>query len=78
MHVKPREHYHVGSILNLGKSFVWKKGAGRFEHLLFTQGETMPQISEREFDPFRKLIVYPSLLRSLRANWDRTMVALGT
>ena len=29
-------------------------------------------------DPFRKLIVYPSLLRSLRANWDRTMVALGT
>jgi hypothetical protein len=29
-------------------------------------------------DPFRKLIVYPSLLRSVRANWDRTMVALGT
>jgi hypothetical protein len=24
-------------------------------------------------DPFRKLIVYPSLLRSLRANWNRTM-----
>jgi hypothetical protein len=29
-------------------------------------------------DPFRKLIVYPSLLRSVRANWDRTMAALGT
>jgi hypothetical protein len=29
-------------------------------------------------DPFRKLIVYPSLLRSVRTNWDRTMVALGT
>jgi hypothetical protein len=29
-------------------------------------------------DPFRKLIVYPSLLRSVRANWDRTVVALGT
>ncbi len=29
-------------------------------------------------DPFRRLIVYPSLLRSLRAKWDRTMVALGT
>jgi Protein of unknown function (DUF2867) len=29
-------------------------------------------------DPFRKLIVYPSLVRSVRANWDRTMVALGT
>jgi hypothetical protein len=29
-------------------------------------------------DPFRKLIIYPSLLRSVRANWDRTMVALGT
>jgi len=29
-------------------------------------------------DPFRKLIVYPSLLRSVRANWDRTMVALRT
>ena len=29
-------------------------------------------------DPFRKLIVYPSLLRSLRANWDRTMVRLWT
>jgi len=29
-------------------------------------------------DPLRKLIVYPSLLRSVRANWDRTMVALGT
>jgi hypothetical protein len=29
-------------------------------------------------DPFRKLVVYPSLLRSVRANWDRTMVALGT
>jgi hypothetical protein len=26
-------------------------------------------------DPFRKLIVYPSLLRSVRANWDRAMVA---
>jgi hypothetical protein len=26
-------------------------------------------------DPFRKLIVYPSLLRSARANWDRTMGA---
>jgi Protein of unknown function (DUF2867) len=25
-------------------------------------------------DPFRRLIVYPSLLRSVRANWDRTMV----
>ena len=24
-------------------------------------------------DPFRKLIVYPSLLRSVRANWDRTI-----
>ncbi len=24
-------------------------------------------------DPFRKLIVYPSLLRSVRANWARTM-----
>ena len=22
-------------------------------------------------DPFRKLIVYPSLLRSIRATWDR-------
>ncbi len=28
-------------------------------------------------DPFRKLIVYPSLLRSVRANWDRKMVALA-
>src|SRR5262249_7941720 len=28
-------------------------------------------------DPFRKLIVYPSLLRSVRANWDGTMVARG-
>ena len=26
-------------------------------------------------DPFRKLIVYPLLLRSLRANWNRTMIA---
>jgi len=25
-------------------------------------------------DPFRKLIVYPSLLSSVRTNWDRTMV----
>jgi hypothetical protein len=24
-------------------------------------------------DPFRKLIVYPALLRSVRANWDRTI-----
>lgn len=24
-------------------------------------------------DPFRKLIVYPSLMRSVRANWERTM-----
>jgi len=29
-------------------------------------------------DPFRKLIVYPSLLRSVRANWNRTMLTLGT
>ncbi len=29
-------------------------------------------------DPFRKLIIYPSLLSSVRANWNRTMVALGT
>ena len=29
-------------------------------------------------DPFRKRIVYASLLRSVRSNWDRTMVALGT
>ena len=29
-------------------------------------------------DPFRKLIIYPSLLRSVRANWNRTMVAFGT
>jgi hypothetical protein len=29
-------------------------------------------------NPFRKLIVYPSLLRSVRANWDGTMVARGT
>ena len=29
-------------------------------------------------DPFRKLIIYPSLLRGVRANWDRTIVALGT
>jgi hypothetical protein len=28
-------------------------------------------------DRFRKLIVYLSLLRSVRANWDRTMAALG-
>jgi Protein of unknown function (DUF2867) len=28
--------------------------------------------------PLRKLIVYPSLLRSVRANWDRAMLALGT
>jgi hypothetical protein len=28
-------------------------------------------------DPFRKLIIYPSLLRSVRSNWDRTMAALG-
>ena len=27
--------------------------------------------------PFRKLIIYPSLLRSVRANWDRTMLAPG-
>lgn len=27
-------------------------------------------------DPFRKLIVYPSLLRSVRVKWDRTVVAL--
>jgi hypothetical protein len=26
-------------------------------------------------DPFRKMIVYPSLLRSVRANWDE---AFGT
>ena len=29
-------------------------------------------------DPFRKLIVYPSLLRSTRANWERTMLARAT
>src|SRR5215813_2964645 len=28
-------------------------------------------------DPFRKLLVYPSLLRSTRANWERTMLATG-
>ena len=28
-------------------------------------------------DPFRKLIIYPSLLHSVRSNWDRTMAALG-
>jgi len=28
-------------------------------------------------DPFRKWIVYPSLLRSVRASWDRTMVTQG-
>ncbi len=27
-------------------------------------------------DPFRKLIVYPSLLRSVRANWNRTVGAI--
>jgi len=27
-------------------------------------------------DPFRKLIVYPSLLRSVRANWNRTIGAV--
>jgi hypothetical protein len=27
-------------------------------------------------DPFRRLIVYPSLLRSLRANWNRTIGAI--
>jgi Protein of unknown function (DUF2867) len=26
-------------------------------------------------DPFRKLIVYPSLLRQVRANWNRTFRA---
>ena len=26
-------------------------------------------------DPFRKLIVYPSLLRSVRTNWSRTVGA---
>jgi Protein of unknown function (DUF2867) len=26
-------------------------------------------------DPFRKLIVYPSLLRSVRTNWTRTFGA---
>ena len=25
-------------------------------------------------DPFRKLIIYPGLMRSVRANWDRAMV----
>jgi Protein of unknown function (DUF2867) len=29
-------------------------------------------------DPFRKLIIYPSLLRSTRANWERTIVARKT
>jgi len=28
-------------------------------------------------DPFRKLLVYPSLLRSTRANWERTMLPTG-
>jgi Protein of unknown function (DUF2867) len=27
-------------------------------------------------DPFRKLIVYPSMLRSIRANWNRTVGAV--
>jgi hypothetical protein len=27
-------------------------------------------------DPFRKLIAYPSLLRSVRANWNRTIGAV--
>jgi hypothetical protein len=27
-------------------------------------------------DPFRKLIVYPSLLRSIRANWNRAVGAV--
>lgn len=29
-------------------------------------------------DPFRKLIVYPSLMRSVRANWERTMGKLSS
>ncbi len=29
-------------------------------------------------DPFRRLIVYPSLLSSVRTNWDRAMVARAT
>jgi hypothetical protein len=29
-------------------------------------------------DPFRKLIVYPSLLSSVRTNWGRTMLAQGS
>ena len=28
-------------------------------------------------DPFRKLIVYPSLLRTVRASWNRTFVGLS-
>ena len=28
-------------------------------------------------DPFRKLLVYPSLLRSVRAQWNRTFVTLS-
>jgi len=27
-------------------------------------------------DPFRKLVVYPSLLRGIRANWERTISAV--
>jgi hypothetical protein len=26
-------------------------------------------------DPFRKLVVYPSLLRSVRATWNRTFAS---
>ncbi len=28
-------------------------------------------------DPFRKLIIYPSLLRSVLANWNQTVGALA-
>jgi hypothetical protein len=28
-------------------------------------------------DPFRKLVIYPSLLRSVRANWNRTLGGSG-
>jgi len=56
-------------------ALVEKANGYRFYFAVYVQSVSrLTPFYMAAIDPFRKLIVYPSLLRTVRANWERTML----
>lgn len=55
------------------KSFRWRRSSPLLPEDTFGIGKILTDyMVEALIDPFHKLVVYPSLLRSVRASWNQT------